>query len=70
MARFALEQLDLEERAFVEYVEGLHRQIETLKLVFPPGRLRLALGAMQEANTTLVAAAISLPGMARKARPT
>jgi hypothetical protein len=58
MAEFALEALTTEERAFVESVEGLHQRIETLKILFPEGRLRAALDAMQEVNARLVAAAI------------
>lgn len=58
MPRLALENLDQEERAFVESVEGLHRTIEALKIVYGRGRFRTALDSMQEINACLVAAAI------------
>lgn len=58
MARFAVEDLDQEERAFVESVEGLHQQIETLKILHPEGRRRMALDAMQGVLAVLVAAAL------------
>lgn len=57
--RFAPETLSRADRAFLESVEGLHHRIEALKVVFPEGRLRTALEAMQEVNARLVAAAIS-----------
>ncbi len=58
MPRLALENLDQEERAFVACVEGLHRSVETLKIVFPRGRYRTALDAMQQAVTVLAGAAL------------
>lgn len=58
MPRLDLENLDQEERAFVESVEGLHQRIETLKIPFPDGRFRTALESMQEINACLVAAAL------------
>jgi hypothetical protein len=58
MARFAVDDLDQEERAFVESVEGLHRTIEALKIVYGSGRFRTALDSMQEINACLVAAAL------------
>ena len=58
MGRLDLDSLETEERAFLELVAGLHRQLETLKLVFPPGRMRTAIGAMQAMNAALVAAAL------------
>lgn len=58
MGQLDLENLDQEERAFVACVEGLHRNIETLKIVFPAGRFRTALDSMQEINGCLVAAAL------------
>jgi hypothetical protein len=58
MPRLDLENLDQEERAFVESIEGLHRTIETLKIVYPRGRFLTALESMQEINACLVAAAL------------
>ena len=58
MARFDPATLDLEDRAFVESLEGVHRSLEALKLVFPAGRYLVALESMQEANALLVAAAL------------
>ena len=58
MPRLALEKLDQEERAFVESIEGLHRTIEALKIVYPRGRFRTALESMQQINACLVAAAL------------
>jgi len=48
MPRFDLENLDQDERAFVELMEGVHRQLETLKMIYPPGRFRTALESAQE----------------------
>jgi hypothetical protein len=58
MSRFAVENLDQEERAFIESIEGLHRSIEALKVVYPNGRMRVALEGMQASNAALAAAAI------------
>lgn len=58
MPRLAVEDLDLEERAFVESIGGLHQRIEALKVAFPEGRFRTALESMQEINACLVAAAM------------
>ncbi len=55
---FAVEDLELEERAFVESIGGLHQRIEALKVAFPEGRFRTALESMQEINGCLVAAAL------------
>ncbi len=58
MGRFAVENLDQEERAFVESVEGIHQSLETLKILNPVGRRRWALDAMQAVLVVLVAAAL------------
>jgi predicted nucleic acid-binding Zn-ribbon protein len=58
MPRLALENLDQEERAFVELIEGLQQKVESLKIVFPTGRYRVALDTMQEMQAVLVAAAL------------
>lgn len=58
MADFDLKALEAHERAFIESVEGLYQQIEALKIVFPQGPMRVALEAMQEANTRLASAAL------------
>lgn len=58
MSRFAVEALAEDERAFVESIAAIHRSIEALKIVFPGGRYRTALEAMQFANAALVAAAL------------
>ena len=58
MAQLDLENLDQEERAFIELMEGVHRQLETLKVAFPSGRFRTALDSAQEIHAVLIAAAI------------
>lgn len=58
MPALDLENLDQEERAFVELIEGLHQRIETLKVLYPGGRFRTALESMQAINACLVAAAL------------
>ncbi len=58
MGRFAVEDLTLEDRAFVESIEALHRRMDALKIAFPEGRKRMALDAMQAAGVALAAAAV------------
>ena len=58
MPRLTLENLDQEERAFVESIEGLHRSIETLKMVYSGVRFHTALESMQAVQEVLVAAAL------------
>lgn len=61
MAALDLENLDQEERAFVELMEGVHRQLEGLKTIFPAGRFQTALESAQEIHAVLVAAALRSP---------
>ncbi len=58
MAHLDVESLELEERAFVESISGLHQRIEALKVAFPEGRFHTALETMQAVNACLVAAAM------------
>lgn len=58
MAALDLDKLDQEERAFVELMEGVHRQLEGLKTIYPDGRFRTALESAQAINSCLVAAAL------------
>lgn len=64
MTRFEPETLSSEDRAFLESIEGLHQRIETLKLLFPDGRRREALNALQSVASFLCAAAICTPLLA------
>lgn len=58
MERFAVETLDEQDRAFVESMMGINRQLQTLKLVFPDGRKAQALDGAVLALAALVAAAL------------
>ena len=58
MPALDLENLDQEERAFVELMEGVHRQLEGLKILYPTGRFRTALESAQEIHAVLIAAAL------------
>ena len=58
MGRFAVEDLNQEDRAFVESIAAIHRRMDALKIAFPEGRKRMAIDAMQAAGAALVAAAV------------
>lgn len=51
-----VESLSDEDRAFLELLAGLHRQIEAMKLVYPAGVHATGLASLQQAVIELVAA--------------
>lgn len=61
MGRFAMDTLDAQDAAFVESMVGISEKLEALKIVFPSARHERALEALQRANQTLTAAAITVP---------
>lgn len=54
-----VEALSDEDRAFLELLAGLHRQIEAMKLAYPSGVHATALAALQRAVIEMVAAVTS-----------
>lgn len=61
-----LEALSDEDRAFLELLAGLHRQIEAMKLAYPAGVHATALDALQRAVIELATAATPQQPLAPK----